>query len=413
MGFFWAILLALTSSFSVSISVVSAYGADAPAVLNSGDTIEFDLLYEDDPPAQYTIGNQGTVSLPLIGTVSVAGLSVKDATERIRQTYIEQEIFLAPIIDLSVVSYRKITVLGDVQKPGLYEYESFMTAEQALGTAGGLVSAVVDPELRLLRRRELGGELTANSVELALKSAIYARLKSQIAGTLNVTIDLLPPDVQAAVDKSLFDDFASSEIELGQVELGNYQRQVELLNETITESLAQLNLIEQRSDFAKSAVVAAEEAAARAEDLRQRGLLSIDEHLAARSAVNAASATFVSVGESETGVRRELGAFRRELSELESTRKADMISQLQLENAEMKKLLAVRQSIQEQLDLIGQWIVGGPTSEDQSRIAYTVRRRNAGGQSLVVSLDDSDEILPGDILTVGVRPIDRGIKVGQ
>ena len=55
-----------------------------------------------------------------------------------------------------------------------------MTAEQALGKAGGLVSAVVDPELRLLRRRELEGDLTANDAELALKSAIYARLKAQI-----------------------------------------------------------------------------------------------------------------------------------------------------------------------------------------------------------------------------------------
>lgn len=405
----WNAFATLVLSVLLFLSAGAASGSDGSYVLNVGDTVEFDLLQEDDPPVKYTIGNQGTISLPLIGGLRVAGLQVDDARDLIRDTYIERKIFKAPLIDLSVVSYRKITVLGDVLNPGLYEYESSMTAEQALGKAGGEISALVDPELRLLRRRELEGAKVANEAELALKAAVYARLKSQSAGELKISMDLLPEDVAAAVDEELFQGFAEIERELGQVSIDNHARQVELLNEAIDESLAQLSLIEQRAEFARQAVKTAEESAERAEELRERGILSVDDLLASKAAVNAASATLVSVGETQTAMRRELGAFRRELSDLESAAKSATIAQLQLESVELKKLLAARRSVQEQLDLINQWINNGPLESDKKRINFVVRRRNAMGELSFITLAPYDEVLPGDILTVSLLPAERDL----
>ena len=45
----------------------------------SGHVLQFDVLDDEDLPVQLTVGGDGTVQAPLIGSVSLAGLSLPDA----------------------------------------------------------------------------------------------------------------------------------------------------------------------------------------------------------------------------------------------------------------------------------------------------------------------------------------------
>ena len=71
---------------------------------------------------------------------------------------------------------------------------------------------------------------------------------------------------------------------------------------------------------------------------------------------------------------------------------------------EMKKLIATKRSIQDQLDLISHWITEGPTRDDQDRVNFVVRRMGEDGSLSFLKLEPFDEVLPGDILTVSVAP---------
>ena len=82
----WLAIVALTLSMFCIVTATTSVASDGSYVLNIGDTVEFDLLQEEDPPAQYTIGNQGTISLPLIGAVEVTGLTIGEAREKITET---------------------------------------------------------------------------------------------------------------------------------------------------------------------------------------------------------------------------------------------------------------------------------------------------------------------------------------
>lgn len=402
---FWVTVVAFVTAMTCLPLAPTALANDGSYTLSIGDTIEFDLLEEDDLVGQYIIGSQGMVSLPLIGGVVIAGLTVADARERIRDTYIERQIFRAPTVDLSVVSYRKVTILGDVFKPGQYDYDPVMSAEQALGKAGGLSYTSVDPELRLLRRRELEGSKVSNAADLALSAAVYSRLKWQsMGGDGEMSLDLLPDDARAEVDPALFEGFADVERSLAKVEIEDYERQVSLVKEAIEESQLQLALIEERSEIARGAAETAKEAADRANELRERGVISAGDQLAARAALSTASASLVSVGESRTAVKRELGAFFRELSAIDAAYNAEIIGELQATTVEMKKLIATKRSIQDQLDLISHWITEGPTRDDQDRVNFVVRRMGEDGSLSFLKLEPFDEVLPGDILTVSVAP---------
>ncbi len=69
------------------------------------DLIRVTVFGENDLNVERRIDGNGTVSLPLIGSVALQGLTVAGAEERIRKTFVEKEIFVRPQVSVSVVEY--------------------------------------------------------------------------------------------------------------------------------------------------------------------------------------------------------------------------------------------------------------------------------------------------------------------
>jgi polysaccharide export outer membrane protein len=122
-------------------------------VLGPGDGLTLTFL---DPAAQ-SVGGQfsilpdGTTTLGLIGTVQLNGLTIGQATRWLTSLYARQ--LVRPQLTLSLTNPRpvKVTVLGEVAKPGLYPLPIFSTPVSAIQTAGG-VSLNADIRRVLLRR---------------------------------------------------------------------------------------------------------------------------------------------------------------------------------------------------------------------------------------------------------------------
>lgn len=64
--------------------------------INVGDQVEVDILDDREPPVQVLVGGEGDIQLPLIGGVTVAGLTVAQARQAVRDTYAEREIYRDP-----------------------------------------------------------------------------------------------------------------------------------------------------------------------------------------------------------------------------------------------------------------------------------------------------------------------------
>ncbi len=82
------------------------------------------------------IAPNGTISMPLIGQVKVAGLTAAEAeqkiTELLRNGYLKK-----PAVTVSVAEYRLFYVTGEVKKPGGYSYRDGLTVHKAVSLAGG------------------------------------------------------------------------------------------------------------------------------------------------------------------------------------------------------------------------------------------------------------------------------------
>jgi polysaccharide export outer membrane protein len=159
--------------FLLSLSLVPACGSSvdnskvklAPptesTTLGPGDVFQMQIVGEKDLPPDYQIASDGTVDLPYIHTVKVAGNEPQQVAKLIRDKLIKDKILTDPSVIVTVKEYnsKRITVLGQVQKPGSFPLTPGLSLIQAISLAGGL-NAIANRDRVNLTRRTKGGRHT-------------------------------------------------------------------------------------------------------------------------------------------------------------------------------------------------------------------------------------------------------------
>ena len=96
----------------------------ATRTLRPNDQISVSVYQEPDLDVkQIAIDERGTVILPLLGSVEVGGLTVEEATKRVRDLY-NKDYLVDPQVSVTLDQFARLrfTVLGQVQRPGSYDY---------------------------------------------------------------------------------------------------------------------------------------------------------------------------------------------------------------------------------------------------------------------------------------------------
>ncbi|HUR58509.1 MAG TPA: polysaccharide biosynthesis/export family protein [Opitutaceae bacterium] len=121
------------------------------AQLRPGDSLNIALQGVPDASSNNVqIDDQGLISLPFIGTLSAAGASTAELSQRIRETYISKKIYTT--VDVSVsVTERFVYVGGEVQRPGRIVWTPDLTAAKAIQSAGGFSLYAKETAVNLVR----------------------------------------------------------------------------------------------------------------------------------------------------------------------------------------------------------------------------------------------------------------------
>jgi polysaccharide export outer membrane protein len=126
--------------------VLSAWGAGAQPDLDAedyrlgpGDVVQLNVLQQPALDRSLLIRPDGTAVIPLVGEVEMAGLTLNEAEELVRQ---KLRLFNHDIVDISltVTQYNalRVYVLGAVVSPGSYTFDAAPTLWDALREAGGV-----------------------------------------------------------------------------------------------------------------------------------------------------------------------------------------------------------------------------------------------------------------------------------
>ena len=114
--------------------------ATAELVIGADDALQIKVYGYDDLTTETRVSSNGRISFPLIGEVSVGGQSTFEAESKIAKLLTDGGFIQNPHVTVTVLEFKsqQVSVLGFVNKPGLYPLESRSSLVDMLAMAGGI-----------------------------------------------------------------------------------------------------------------------------------------------------------------------------------------------------------------------------------------------------------------------------------
>ena len=108
--------------------------------ISPGDTISVNVYGTPDLSVVVRVSQDGTVYLPPLGIVHVAGLSEAAASQLLDNMYIGNHILLRPATTVLIRDFaaRGVSILGEVLHPGIYPVAGPRSLVDVIALAGGL-----------------------------------------------------------------------------------------------------------------------------------------------------------------------------------------------------------------------------------------------------------------------------------
>ena len=111
-------------------------------IIGSGDLIEVSVYGAPEFTKQVRVADSGDISLPLVGSIHVAGLAIHEAELLLQKRLADGGFFNDPQVSIFEKEYatQGISVLGEVQKPGIYPLLGSRKLFDAISAAGGVTA---------------------------------------------------------------------------------------------------------------------------------------------------------------------------------------------------------------------------------------------------------------------------------
>src|SRR5256885_3448885 len=114
----------ITTSQAARSAFPPGGGASAPAgyVLGPNDYVGVEVFGEDDLRTNGRLNPEGNLSVPLLGSVHLAGLTLTQAASKLTEVY-GRDYLVHPRVNVILLSYakRRFSILGQVSRPGSLE----------------------------------------------------------------------------------------------------------------------------------------------------------------------------------------------------------------------------------------------------------------------------------------------------
>jgi len=122
--------------------------------LGPGDLLKISTFGYNDLTADARVSESGNITFPLIGQIAVEGLSTRELETLITERLAAGSFIAHAQVSVLIVEYQsqKVSVMGQVAKPGQYYLDGATRVLDLLAKAGGVADDTAADQAVLLRR---------------------------------------------------------------------------------------------------------------------------------------------------------------------------------------------------------------------------------------------------------------------
>ncbi len=341
---------------------------------------------------EYTISDEGTVSLPFLGSLPVGNLDSAGLAGEIGKR-LQEKMGLAqtPAVSVDILDYPSIYVVGDVTTPGEYKFHSGLSVLQSLAMSGGPLRAAAQQRSKTIT---LAGDLREIDHSLLRSSAKLARLQAEMSGAKEITFDL-PPAADRQYAESIYDE----ERVIFQARASALDRQSTALIELRNLLKAEIDTLEEKLKGSDDNIQSVEEQLTSVKTLVEKGLTITSRQMDLERLLTTYRSDRLDLVTAIMRGRQAINETTRNLEGLSDTRRSEVASEVQAEKANLDQLRLKRDTTQQLL--LEELSNGSGISErgEEMPLTFTVSRRE-GGQVNQFQASETTELAPGDVVRV-------------
>jgi protein involved in polysaccharide export with SLBB domain len=135
---------------------MAALSAPTGYILSANDQVAVEVFGEEDLRTNGRLNGEGNLSVPLLGSIHLAGMTLSQAATKLTDLY-ARDYLVNPKVNVMLLGYakRRFTMLGQINRPGSYEMPEGspegIDLLEAIAMAGGY-TRIAAPEKVSVRR---------------------------------------------------------------------------------------------------------------------------------------------------------------------------------------------------------------------------------------------------------------------
>ena len=364
--------------------------------VGANDVLQVTVYGQPSLTGLYPVDVGGNIGYPVVGNISVSGLTTNEISEKITETLSQHIPGLTATA--TVNQYAPVFVVGDVKAPGKYQFRPGMVALELMALGGGAGKAetqALTAGMQLITAQQEYADLQMQIIAMTIRRA---RFEAELNG-VDFSYDL--PDQPTANretvalmqkmlegEKTLFNvrrNNLVAERKALEAQVASYGDEIETLQQSIKLHDTEIGLLQENVDSSKSLV---ERGLAAKSSLRD---MERDLSATRRAALELAS--FLA------RARQNQLAVQQRIANLDETRKSEAATSLQDIDLNMARMEHRSNSQLQAMAEIAKSSGTIASSTLRQKLVISISRLVDGNFQEIVA-NERTEIKPGDILRV-------------
>ncbi|MCB8818933.1 polysaccharide biosynthesis/export family protein [Microvirga rosea] len=354
---------------------------------------------------EFTVSATGTISMPIVGTVSVDEMDNVELAAKIAELLKEKTgLISAPTTNVEILDYPPIYIVGSVTTPGEYKFKPGMTVLQALALSGGRFRTSTEEggkgQISML------GELQSYREDILRMLGRIARLQAESNGAKDIQF---PAELTSISNDKIAFDVMSQERIVFEARKNELKRQLESLEELKNLFVSEISLLEKKTETLDNRIKLVSDELAGVRSLVERGIATVSRRSELELAVSNLQSNRLDEITATMRARQSLSETTRNALSLRDKHQTDVSVELQEAQANLERL-KIKEDVVRKILVVSDAPAFGKRSTDNTlepEMNFTIVRHI---DDSIQELSASEQTLlePRDVLKVAIsEPVKR------